>query len=176
MTIFKETPNIFLLLFMVSLILFPRQNNALGAELKKRNDSQTSPALIFQDLKGNNFKLSNFRDKTVIVNFWASWCAPCVKEIPSLIKLSEDMKDYGVKLILINFGESKKRVRTFTKKQGWEHRFFLDENRESNDTWVKKGLPITYIIDKQGRIRYHALGELDWTDLAIKNTLAGLIK
>ena len=86
-----------------------------------------------------------------LVNFWASWCAPCVNEMPALIKLSEKFKDFSFKLVMVNFGENTQKVRDFSKSLSNPSDIYLDQDKLSGNFWVTKGLPVTYLINKKGQ-------------------------
>jgi len=126
------------------------------------NNYPLAPEFTLQDLMGEEISLSNYKGKIVFLNFWATWCSPCRKEIPGFVKVYEQYKDEGMEIIgvsldkispesLVNFVEEYKMnypVAFFTKK------LMLD---------YKPGqfIPTTIIIDKKGKIRHKHVGYMD---------------
>ena len=144
--------------------------------LKNWDSTKRTPPLLFENRKGAKFSIKTFRGNVIVINFWASWCAPCVKEIPSLIDLADSFQNKPFKLIMVNFGESLDKVNKFSKKLSSAKDVYLDKKKLSNDVWVTRGLPITYILDKKGNIKHVALGELSWNSPEVKKVIQQLIR
>ncbi len=150
---------------------------AAGADLSKLKawDGGATPKLVLKDLDGKPRNLADYRGKVVVLNFWATWCAPCVKEMPALARLSEKLPADRFALLTVNFGESEKRVQAFLKEQGLRLPVLLDRSMDASKPWVDRGLPTTYVIDADGAIRYRVLGELEWDAPAVEARIRSLL-
>jgi ankyrin repeat protein/peroxiredoxin len=109
-----------------------------------------------RDIKGNTVKLSGLQGKVVLIDFWATWCAPCVAEIPNVKKAYEKYgKDGRFKVIAISLDERKETVQEFAKKQGLEWPQIVLGPAEKNALAIQygvSGIPATFLIDKTGRV------------------------
>ncbi|MDQ0197346.1 TlpA family protein disulfide reductase [Neobacillus ginsengisoli] len=118
------------------------------------------------NLDGSHTRLSDFKGQVVVINYYATWCAPCQDEAPELESFG---KDYGdkYKLIMINRGETKDRVKQFLKKYNTPATYLFDYNAKVSKLFNVTGQPETFVIDKQGVIREHYNGPL--TEMQIYN-------
>ncbi len=128
-----------------------------------------APDFSFTDLKGKKHSLADFRGKIVVLNFWASWCAPCVIEFPQIIKLAEATKDESVFLFLSQ-DDSIQDIEKFLKKYGKglpQRNVFIaqDQNKNTARTLYQTyKLPETYLIDAYGMMREKIIGaDVDWS-------------
>ena len=135
------------------------------AELKLWKAGAT-PKLAGLDIQGNPFDLERLRGRVVVVNFWATWCEPCRDELPSLERLrrAQDGKPFDV--VTVNFGEQPERIQKFLEREFVELPVVLDRDKEAAGRWKANGLPMTFIVDARGRVRYQAFGERKWDDSA----------
>jgi len=117
----------------------------------------TGPAIDFEavDISGKKIKLSEFKGKVVILDFWATWCPPCIKEIPHLKKLYSTYKDEDFEIVSIAL-ERKPReyALNFVKenKMNWVHVIDKDKGREIATEYKIRYIPTMYVIDKNGEI------------------------
>jgi thiol-disulfide isomerase/thioredoxin len=125
--------------------------------------SGATPKLALPDLAGRRTDLNDMRGRVVVVNFWATWCVPCREELPSLQRLREKFAGKPVEVIAVNYGEFPERVRPFLEKERLTLEVLLDTQKDAARDWGVGGLPMTFIVDSQGRARYRAFGELDWS-------------
>lgn len=105
---------------------------------------------------GSTFTLSDYKDKVVLVNFWATWCPPCVGEMPELERLKNDNIE-GFEMVAINCSESKSTVDSFIKEHGYTFNVAYDENRAAQNLYPTDGIPYTLII-KNGTVVNSFLG------------------
>ncbi len=125
------------------------------------------------DLDGNKVRLSDFRGKVVLVNFWATWCPPCRKEIPSMQRAWDILKTKDVMLLAIHVGGNEDQVWTFLTDFGVEFPVLLDAKSKVSRAWPMMGLPVSFVIDPKGRIALQAIGGREWDDeKLIKQILA----
>ena len=108
-------------------------------------------------LDNQPFTLSSVEDKNLIVNFWATWCRPCIKEMPDLAVLNETLDSAHWKIVLISDDDAEK-ISAFQKKHAYELLFVKSQN-ELSEHGIK-GYPTTYVLDKDQRVRYRRMGEL----------------
>lgn len=116
------------------------------------------PALDFKGktAEGKIIKLSDYKGKVVLLNFWASWCEPCKKELPFLAKLHEKLKPAGLEMITINIDIEVEKMQKFLSEQNVQPDFpvIYDEENSLPRLYDVEAMPTTVLIDKQGIIRY----------------------
>lgn len=110
-----------------------------------------------------------------MVNFWAGWCHPCIQEIPELIRLAEILADHPFIILAVNVGESKQKLPGFIHKMEDHMVILLDTDSEAFKRWEGVGLPSTFVLDGEGRIRYEAYGPVNWDAEYIVNSITDLI-
>ncbi|MCG2459507.1 TlpA family protein disulfide reductase [Flavobacteriaceae bacterium F89] len=127
-----------------------------------------------QDVEGNYFDFRDQEGKVVLINFWATWCPPCVAEMPSLQKL---YKGYGDKVVFMFVAQDKPdKVEAFLKKHQYEDLPVYYAKTAAPSLLAAKVLPTTYIIDKDGKIRVAETNAADWNTDKIKTLLGNLLK
>jgi len=121
-----------------------------------------APAPVFEldGLNGKPIKLGDYAGKPLIINFWATWCVPCIEEMPELEKFYHLKKGEGLELLMINVKESKALVEKFVKKNNFTFMVALDEDGKATDEFQVFGLPCTYFIDKNGVILNRHMGRI----------------
>lgn len=108
--------------------------------------------------------LRDFRGRVVLVNFWATWCEPCRDEMPAIARLREHLKGQPFEVLTVNFGESGAKVRAFLDREKLDVPVLLDPDKDAAGRWNAKGLPMTFLVDARGRVRYWVFGERDWSE------------
>ena len=105
-------------------------------------------------------KLTDYRGKVVLINFWATWCPPCVREMPSMERLNKKIANEDFKVLAINQMEDSDQVFAFTGQFEDEPSFeiLFDITSKVSQSYIVRGLPTTYLIDKKGHVRYSAVG------------------
>ncbi len=123
-----------------------------------------APDFAFEDLEGKVWRLSELRGKPVLLNFWATWCPPCRKEIPDLQAFHEQ---YGDRIVLlgINWGEDPEDVKEFLERYGATYTNLLDRDGLFFVRYQLTGLPTSYWIDEEGIIRGMWLGAMSLEDM-----------
>jgi len=114
------------------------------------------------DLNGNKVKLSDFKDKVIFLNLWATWCPPCRAEMPSMEKLSEKFKDKNFVILAVSQGEDLNTVTNFLKKNKYSFKIFTDEKNEVAGSYGTGSIPTSYLIDKNGNMIAQFVGGRDW--------------
>ncbi len=117
-----------------------------------------APDFQLPNLKGQVISLSGLRGKPVLLNFWASWCGPCVFEMPFLQEIHEEWSDKGLVLLAVDIGESSSQVEEFIQSQGLTLPVLLDTKEEVARKYNIRGIPTTFFIDKDGIIQGVQIG------------------
>lgn len=136
--------------------------------------NKAAPALFLNDINGDTFKLADSSGKVVLVNFWATWCGPCVEEIPSLSRLVEGMKDKPFKVVAVNIGESQQAINEFIKAIPVNFDILLDKDGQTVRDWKVYAYPSNFLVDQQGQIQYAYRGALKWDAPSIVKTIERL--
>jgi thiol-disulfide isomerase/thioredoxin len=133
-----------------------------------------APEIVSKDVDGKPVKLSELRGRVVLVNFWATWCPPCRKEIPSLTRLQKLFRPEQLTVLAVNIGEDEETVFGFVPDPGFT--ILLDPASATLPRWQVRGLPATFVVDREGRIALKAVGGREFDDPAILAQLRELMK
>jgi thiol-disulfide isomerase/thioredoxin len=133
---------------------------------------------VLSDMDDVKIKLSDYRGKVVLLNFWATWCPPCIREMPSMERLHQQVNAEDFKVIAINQMEDADQVFAFTGQLEIDPTFdiLFDSTSKVSQDYAVRGLPTTYLIDKQGNIRYRAVGGRVFDHPKVIEIINGLIK
>jgi len=113
-------------------------------------------------LSGGSARLSDYKGKVVILNFWATWCPPCVAEMPSMENLYKQYKDKGVEILAVDLRENVNTVRQFINNNGYTFPVLLDRDGRVGGLYGVEAIPTTYIIDREGKIAGRIVGSIYW--------------
>ena len=123
-----------------------------------------APPLVATDLDGNAFRLSDHAGRVLVVNFWASWCAPCRAELPSMNRAVDKLRQAPVTWLGANVGEDREAVAAFVTDFAIEFTVLLDPDGELSQRWEVTGMPTTFVVDRDGYIAHKIVGEREWDD------------
>lgn len=154
--------------------IFLDDPKALKAETAA-NLGYLAPDFTLEDLNGQKVRLSDLRGKPVFLNFWASWCPPCRREMPELQKFHERYGDQ-ITLIGVNWGESAKTVKEFLESFGVRYLNLLDERGTAFVLYRLTGIPESFFIDPEGFIRGVWIGPLTAEEIAKGFARLGFLK
>lgn len=137
-----------------------------GAEAAELT-SDIAPDFTAQTLDGQSVRLSDYRGKVVLLNFWATWCPPCVRETPRLVEVAEQFKDQGLVVVGVNttYQDDMTKVRQFVGDQGIGYQVLLDSDGAIGEKYPARLMPTTYLIDRDGKIVHTKVGEIDTATL-----------
>lgn len=144
--------------------------------VQKFEEPVVAPDFTLKDLKGTQVTLKNFKGRVVFLNFWATWCPPCRREMPSMERLYKQLKDRDFTMLAVDMQESEKRVRAFISEFSLSFPALLDLNGDISSLYGIVGLPTTYIIDREGKIIGKAVGPRDWSSQESKQLFQSLLK
>lgn len=136
--------------------------SGLDNYLKKYTGSITPLPIKLKDAYGDSVIKDDYKGQVTIINFWATWCGPCVEEIPSLNRLKKKMKGLPFELISINYAEDNKTILDFMKKVNVEFPVLLDQDGTFAQQWNVIAYPSTFVIDTNGEIKYGVNAAIEW--------------
>ena len=138
-------------------------------------DCRPAPALRLADMDGKTVDLAQLKGRWVLVHFWASWCGPCRREMPTLPQLIKTFPAERLTVLLVNTAESDDEVFSFLASVSPELATLMDRDGQVTERWQPRGLPSTFFVDPQGRLQYLALGGRDWGSKPYLDFLHALI-
>jgi thiol-disulfide isomerase/thioredoxin len=152
----------FLVFWFAYLTIFPP-----GRAARLENSGMSEPAAYdwtVLDLDDQPVSFSRFKGKPVFLNFWATWCGPCVREMPSIDKLARDERLAGksIEFVCISTDENSETVRQFLKDKNFGMTFLRVKDGKIPPVYYSEGIPATFLIDANGQIRASEVGSADW--------------
>ncbi len=133
-----------------------------------------APDFTLKDLDGRSHRLSDYRGQAVVLNFWATWCPPCRREMPSMERAWQRLQKKGAVILAVDVGEDLDTVYTFLADIPVSFPLLLDEDAEIVSRFPIRGLPTTYVVDPSGHLVYQAVGGRDWDDPEVLKTILDL--
>ncbi len=137
---------------------------------------EPAPDFALPALTSGSIALRDFRQQVVVLNFWATWCPPCVEEAPSLEKFAEQMRAQGVAVIGVSVDQDSRILARFVAKVPLTFPIARDPDRVIPGRYGTYKFPETYIIDRGGRVAEKVVGAIDWQDpriISFVQNLAG---
>ncbi len=151
-------------LIIVLLLFFSAPTHAVPRGIRHFAEPDPAPDFSLPDLNGENHRLADYRGKVLIVNFWAVWCRPCIKEMPSLQNASKLLQADGVDVTAINVGDTADQIKAFLKQRPVDFQILLDQQSKVMVNWKVLAMPTTYVLDSAGNIVMRVIGEYQWDD------------
>lgn len=158
-------------------------NAAHAADLPPLSHSLTmqapkaAPVLKLKGLDGKTHDLAQLRGRVALINYWATWCPPCRREMPSMERLTQALKGEPFIVLAVDVGEDAETIEAFTSQLDTELTFpiLLDTSSRAMQAWKVAGLPTTFLVDKQGRIVASAIGGREFDHPEIIQTIRDLL-
>ncbi len=159
----------------LALLPLARTDSGIDSYLKKFKGRDEPVAIKLDDIYGNTVVKNDFKNQVTVVNFWATWCGPCIEEIPSLNRLKQLMQGKPFELISINYAEDKAEVVDFMKEVNVEFPVLLDHDGEFAKQWKVITYPSTFLIGPDGKIKYGVNAAIEWDSPELIQTIESLI-
>jgi cytochrome c biogenesis protein CcmG, thiol:disulfide interchange protein DsbE len=126
---------------------------------------KSAPEFIRNDLHGNKVDLAGYRGHVVLLNFWATWCAPCLSEMPRFASWQKTYSAHGLQVVGVSMDDDVAPVRKMDQKLQLNYPVVMGDEKLGDSYGGVMGLPITFVIDRQGKIRYKHQGLTDLKEL-----------
>ncbi len=154
---------------------FSKRSKKTTGVLRKYTGQLRPDDFTLSDINGVSHSLSQYTGKVIVVNFWASWCPPCVHEMPSMSSLNMELKDSPFEILAINLGENPDDINRFLKTHPVNFPVLLDPDQALPGKWNVFAFPTSYLLDKKGFIRYSVAGGIDWSSNNVKMAIHNLL-
>ncbi|MDQ1363552.1 MAG: hypothetical protein QG652_1413 [Pseudomonadota bacterium] len=145
-----------------------------ASNLQAVDASTITPALKLRDLNGKEHDLSQYRGQIVLVQFWATYCTPCRKEMPSMNNLMKKMGKVPFRILAVNMGETDEEVKTFVKEVKPDFPILMDPDGHSITDWKVFAAPSNFIVGPDGKVRYTLFGGVEWDSDELVTTLKAI--
>ena len=132
-----------------------------------------APDFVVQD-GDKKLALHDFRGQVVVLNFWATWCPPCIEETPSMVAMADKVKSKGVTVVGVSIDVDKGAYENFIKSNHMDYVTIRDPEQKSSALYGTTGWPETFIIDRNGVLRRKFVGAVNWNDPEIVQYLTSL--
>lgn len=132
--------------------------------------------VLLHDLDGKTVKLSQFKGKVIILNFWATWCPPCREEMPSMDAMYKKFKGTDLVMLPVSIDDNTETIREFMKKNNYEMPAYHDANREAGSVYGITGVPETFLIDRKNIIAEKFIGPVDWSKPDVLQLIQDMMK
>jgi len=168
---------IVIVFLLISLTAWGQSMDTLREQAGVQALREPTPIVDFTlpDLQGNQVSLSAFKGKVVLLNFWATWCPPCRKEIPSMERLYKKYGDQGFEIVGVDLQESHATVADFVKEFGMTYTVLLDNKGETGATYGARSIPTSYIIDRSGNAVSGVVGTKEWDSDEVTRYIQALL-
>ena len=166
-----------LLLLASTHVLADTEESALGYQFSPVTPLIAAPDFTLEDMDGESYKLRDYRGKVVLINFWATWCPPCRKEMPALEALYKKLGGESFAVLAVNQWEDPDHVFAYTGELNVFPTFpiLFDPESKLSAEYGVKGLPTSFLIDKQGRLAYRAVGGRDFDHPEVERLIRELL-
>ena len=168
----KSARSVVILLFIAGAVAFylgHRRNSKSGVEI-----GEVAPDFTLPGLTQGSFALANYKQQVVVLNFWATWCPPCVEETPGLEKFAARVQPKGVTVIGVSVDQDRAALEKFVSDYHLSYPVALDPDRALAARYGTFQFPETYIIDRHGRVAERIIGPIDWQDPRILSFVESL--
>ena len=136
-----------------------------------------APGFSLNDPSGKTYTLSELKGSVVFINFWATWCPPCIEEIPSIQNLYNGFKDKKeFRMVTILYKDDYEKAMAYLKQNNYALPVLMDREGKSAKAYGVTGVPETYIVDKQGVLREKVIGPADWNSSQADSLISNLLK
>ena len=163
-----------LIRFLVILLLAWTGSIQADQSLTPITGNVPAPDFELLDTDGKTHRLTDYRGRPVIINFWTTWCPPCREELPSMNRAWKQIEKEDIAMLAINMGEDEDTIFVFSADYPTDFPILMDQSGDVIARWPVKGLPTTYVIAPDGTIAYRAIGSREWDDKGLLDTIRAL--
>lgn len=157
----KRTIMRFLVLGVIAVALGSAFYTAYSNDESIVEVGEAAPDFTLKNLEGQEIRLSELKGKGVVINFWATWCNPCKREMPLIEEQYQLVKDQNIEILAVNIAESHLAVSSFIDRLGVTFPVLLDSHRIVTQRYAVGALPSTFFINKDGIVMDHFVGEMN---------------
>ena len=176
--LFRLLPSIAIIGIICGLVIggVPDGTDLWAADVRAE-EGHLAPDFTLKTLEGNTVRLSELRDKKVVlINFWATWCPPCRLEMPTMQQIYSEYRDRGFEILAVNIEpNATQAISDFVRELRLTFPILLDPDMKITRKFRVIGLPVSVLIDRQGIVRAKEIGYHDWTSRASRKLVEGLL-
>ena len=157
-------------LLCFSVLLYSWSPSSLSSAHAQGSMPSEVPLFTLLDTNGNKIALDEFRGKVVLINFWATWCPPCIEEMPALTDLKESFIHMPFEILAINMAENQDAIDAFLNRTGFEFNFplLLDPGGKVADQYQVRGLPATMLVGRDSQFAFGGVGAREWNSQEVQ--------
>lgn len=157
-----------ILLVLGAAVVYTLYANFTKDDIQKVEVGKKAPDFVLTDMNGEKHRLSEYEGEGVLLNFWATWCKPCTREMPYMDSQYQKNKDEGIQVLAVNIGESAVVINEFIKRHNLSFPVLNDKKQEVLTAYGVDPLPITFLIDKEGKVVKIHKGEIINEDVVVE--------
>lgn len=154
-----------ILSILVAAIGYTIYNSVTAENIEVLKVGDKAPDFTLQDMDGTSHKLSDYEGEGVFLNFWGTWCAPCVKEMPAMDRQYQEFEEQGVQVLAVNIAQSDFEVQSFVDRFGLSFPVVIDKSRSVMNAYNIRPLPTTILVNPKGEIERIVTGEMTEEDI-----------
>lgn len=144
----------------------------VNSKQESRHDLEAELKSDLIDVDGKPVEFAYLKGKVVFINNWASWCPPCIAEMPSIQRLKHELNDQKIVFVMVSFDENQKKATTFMQKHGFDFEVYFPG---ADYPYVTSSIPATFILDQTGKLVSEHTGMADYSDDEVVRNLKKLI-
>jgi peroxiredoxin len=162
---------------IVVILIFSSAGVRKAAALDKSPEiGEYAPPFVLRDIDGKRVSLSEHKGEVILLNFWASWCHACKSEMSSMNNLYKSLKGRGLEVFAVSIDSSEKSLRSFVAGKGLSFPILFDKDGERYfEQFDVIGLPVTFVIDRQGILVDKIMGSTDWDSPEMRKRILGIL-
>lgn len=154
-----------ILTLLVVAIGYTIYNSVTAEDVEVLKVGDKAPDFVLEDMEGNKHKLSEYEGEGVFLNFWGTWCKPCVKEMPAMDRQFTEYKDQGVNVLAVNIAQSDFEVQSFADRFDLSFPIAIDRSKSVMTAYNIRPLPTTVLVNPEGDIQRIVTGEMSEEDI-----------
>jgi peroxiredoxin len=168
-------PAIAIAVLVVGFIIFVLFVPSGKGPVKPFVEGDQAPEFSLLDTEGRSWRLADLRGSVVLINFWATWCPPCRTEMPSLSRLFKDsMEREDLVVLTVLYQDDPEKAKAYFKDEGFSMPIILDPSGEMARDYGLTGVPETFVIDKEGKLKKHIVGPTEFDSRNARHYLESL--